>query len=76
VKYELLCRGDVTIELEVKQLQDDGIEGKLHKVDMDSPGSTWNGDDEEDAEPVLRCSLDLYIVVKNTPAPKPAVDDE
>jgi hypothetical protein len=63
VKYELLCRaGDVTIELDVKQLQDDGIEGTLHKVDLDKDGT------------VTRCSLDLDIIVKNTPAPTTTAD--
>lgn len=56
VEYDLICLSNVRITLEVKQRQDDAIEGKLHKVDLDS-------DNNEE------CVLDLDVVVKNTPAP-------
>jgi hypothetical protein len=55
VEYDLICLGDVRITLEVKQLQDDGIEGTLHKVDLDKSGNE-------------RCVLDLDITVKQAPA--------
>jgi hypothetical protein len=56
VEYDLICLSNVRITLEVKQRQDDLIEGTLHKVDLDS-------DNNEE------CVLDLDVVVKNTPAP-------
>ena len=63
VKYDLICLSNVRISLEVKQLQDDGIEGTLHKVDS-------NNDNEE------QCVLDLDVLVKNTPAPtRPDADE-
>jgi hypothetical protein len=57
VEYDLICLSNVRITLEVKQRQDDLIEGTLHKVDLDS-------DNNEE------CVLDLDVVVKNTPAPQ------
>ena len=33
ISYELLCVGDASIEIKVKQETDDGIVGTLHKVD-------------------------------------------
>ena len=33
ISYELLCVGDQSIDIEVKQETDDGIVGALHKVD-------------------------------------------
>lgn len=63
VEYDLICLSNVRITIEVKQLQDDGIEGTLHKVDL-------NMDNEE------QCVLDLDVVVKNTPAPQREDTDE
>ena len=57
VEYDLICLSDVRITLEVKQRQDDLIDGTLHKVDLDSDG-------------LEQCVLDLDVVVKNTPAPQ------
>jgi hypothetical protein len=56
IKYDLICLGNARITLQVKQLQDDGIVGELHKVDLDSDN-------------VEECVLDLDVLVKNTPAP-------
>lgn len=33
ISYTLLCVGDATIDIQVKQETDDGIVGTLHKVD-------------------------------------------
>lgn len=54
VKYDLICLGDVRITMQVKQLQDDGIEGTLRKVDLNSNG-------EE------RCALNLDVIVRQAP---------
>ena len=63
VTYDLICLSNIRITLDAKQLQDDGIEGTLHKVDS-------NTDNEE------QCVLDLNVLVKNTPAPtRPSTDD-
>lgn len=63
VKYDLICLSNVRITMEVKQLQDDGIEGTLRKVDLDSEGE------------VEQCALDLNVIVKNTPVPtRPAAE--
>ena len=63
VEYDLICLGDVRITIQVKQLQDDGIEGTLRKVDSDTTG-------------VEQCSLDLEVRIQNTPAVQRAAADE
>jgi hypothetical protein len=55
VEYDLICISDVRITLNVKQFQDDGIEGVLHKVDSDKNGN-------------VQCVLDLDVIVKQAPA--------
>lgn len=56
MKYDLICLGNVRITLEAKQVQDDRIEGTLHKVDRDK-----NDQFEQ-------CSLELDVLVRNAPA--------